>query len=106
MNIETIAPRLAELGHNTRLAVYRELIKAGNTGIAVGEIQKSLNIPNSTLSHHISRLIKVGLVRQQRDGRTLFCIAECDALNDVLNFLTEECCINESCCTMPIGTEQ
>ena len=99
MKIEIIAPRLAELGHSTRLAIYRELIKVGNTGIAVGEIQKTLDIPNSTLSHHISRLMKVGLVKQQRDGRTLFCIAECDALNDVLNFLTEECCINETCCT-------
>lgn len=98
MNIETIAPRLAELGHSTRLMIYRELIKAGNAGIAVGEIKKTLDIPHSTLSHHISRLMKVGLVRQQRDGRTLFCIAECDALDDVLNFLTEECCINENCC--------
>ena len=95
MNIEIIAPRLAELGHSTRLAIYRELIKAGNMGVAVGDIQESLDIPNSTLSHHISRLIKVGLVKQQRDGRTLFCIAECSALNDVLNFLTKECCIND-----------
>lgn len=95
MNVEIIAPRLSELGHHTRLAIYRELIKAGNTGIAVGEIQKSLDIPNSTLSHHISRLMKVGLVKQLREGRTLFCIAECDALNQVLNFLTEECCIND-----------
>lgn len=99
MNIEIIASRLAELGHNTRLSIYRELIKAGNSGVAVGDIQASIDIPNSTLSHHISRLIKVGLVRQQREGRTLFCIAECDALNDVLNFLTEECCITEECCT-------
>ena len=104
MNIEIIAPRLAELGHSTRLAIYRELIKAGNTGIAVGDIQKSLDIPNSTLSHHISRLMKVGLEKQLREGRTLFCIAECDALNEVLNFLTQECCINENCCTpQPCG---
>lgn len=99
MNTEIIAARLAELGHTTRLTVYRELIKAGNTGVAVGEIQKRLDIPGSTLSHHLSRLIKVGLVRQQRDSRTLYCIAETQALGEVILFLTEECCIDDDSCS-------
>lgn len=99
MNLEITAKRLAELGHETRLAIYRELIKGGNSGVTVGDIQAAIGIPNSTLSHHISRLVHVGLVRQEREGTSLHCIAECDALNDVLNFLTEECCINDASCT-------
>ena len=98
MNIEITANRLSELGHITRLGIYRELIKAGNMGIAVGQLQSTLHIPHSTLSHHLSRLLDAGLITQQREGTTLFCVAQCDALNDVLTFLTEECCIDENCC--------
>lgn len=98
MNLEITAARLAELGHETRLAIYRVLIKAGNQGVAVGDVRDAIDIPNSTLSHHISRLISVGLVRQERTGTTLLCIAECDSLNEVLNFLSEECCVAEPCC--------
>lgn len=81
-----------------RLAIYRELIKAANQGVPVGEVQEALGIPHSTLSHHLHRLMQVGLITQRREGRTLFCSAECDALTEVIQFLTEECCINSSCC--------
>ncbi len=89
---ETIANRLAELGHVHRLAIYRTLIQAGDQGLPVGEVQKALQIPNSTLSHHISRMVNVGLVKQTRKSRTLYCIAQYRALNDVLLYLQENCC--------------
>ena len=73
MHLEIAAARLAELGHITRLAIFRLLVKAGQTGVSVGEIQQQLDIPGSTLSHHLSRMIKVDLLEQQRDGRTLYC---------------------------------
>lgn len=64
MELSKAAETLKELGHPTRLSVYRELVKAGHEGLPVGELQKRLEIPASTLSHHLSSLISVSLVRQ------------------------------------------
>jgi ArsR family transcriptional regulator len=92
MKHEDAANMLAELGNVTRLAIFRYLVKAGHDGVSVGQIQKKLDIPGSTLSHHISRLVKVGLVEQQRESRTLFCIPQYEALNELIVFLKSECC--------------
>ncbi len=98
MKEEIIAKRLAELGNITRLRIFRHLVKAGHSGAAVGEIQAKLQVPNSTLSHHISRLVNVGLVKQRRDGRVLHCLPQYAVLDDTIDFLREECCINENPC--------
>lgn len=95
MQLESIAARLAELGHPTRLSIFKYLVKAGHDGAPVGEIQQQLDIPGSTLSHHIARLVQVGLVKQQRDGRTLYCTPQFGALEEVVLFLQEECCGGE-----------
>lgn len=92
MDLETAADRLAELGNITRLSVFRLLVKAGPDGVPVGDIQKILGIPGSTLSHHINRLIKVGLVKQRRESRTLYCVSENMVLRELLDFLISECC--------------
>lgn len=95
MQIDMAAKRLAELGHPTRLQIFRYLVKEGHQGTPVGDVQAALDIPGSTLSHHITRLISVGLVKQRREGRTLFCIAQYEMLNELMAFLQEECCIND-----------
>ncbi|HAS6061356.1 TPA: metalloregulator ArsR/SmtB family transcription factor [Vibrio vulnificus] len=95
MEMNDIAKALKELGHPTRLAIYKSVVKAGYQGIAVGGIQEQLGIPGSTLSHHISSLASAGLISQQRQGRTLFCVAEYQCLEEVIHFLQDECCVNE-----------
>ncbi len=95
MELEAVAKALKELGHPTRLAIYKHIVKAGFTGMPVGDIQEALGVPGSTLSHHISNLVKVGLLSQRREGRTLYCVASYDNLEGVINFLQDECCINE-----------
>ena len=95
MDHELTAKRLSELGHTTRLAVFRLLVRAGNEGLAVGDVQKHLEIPGSTLSHHLNRLMSVGLIKQRREGRTLYCIAQLDELRQVMQFLEAECCTLE-----------
>jgi DNA-binding transcriptional ArsR family regulator len=94
MKVEDAAARLAELGHETRLEVFRYLVRAGHDGAPVGEIQQALGVPGSTLSHHLARLVSVGLVTQRREGRTLHCEPQYDALNELVAFLNEECCVN------------
>ena len=96
MEIDLAAKRLAELGHSTRLSIFRYLVRGGTQGVPVGEIQTALDVPGSTLSHHITRLVSVGLVKQRREGRTLYCIPQYEELDDLIGFLKEECCINEN----------
>lgn len=95
MELELAAKALKELGHPTRLAIFRRLVKSGHQGLAVGILQEELNVPGSTLSHHLSGLMKAGLINQRREGRTLFCVAEYARLIAVINFLQDECCMGE-----------
>lgn len=95
MDIETAAKALKELGHPTRLALFKQVVRAGYSGIAVGGLQEKLVIPGSTLSHHISALVSAGLISQRRESRTLFCVAEFEKLQTVINFLQDECCVDD-----------
>ena len=92
MEIDEAAKALKELGHPTRLLIYKKVVKAGLPGIPVGSIQEQLDIPGSTLSHHISSLASAGLIFQRRESRTLYCVAEYQCLTDVIHFLQDECC--------------
>jgi len=95
MQLEDAAKILKELGHPTRLAIYKRIVRAGHQGIAVGELQQQLDIPGSTLSHHISNLVSVDLLQQRREGRTLYCVAQYQSLDSVLLFLRDECCFDQ-----------
>lgn len=95
MQLELAAKRLAELGHATRLEIFRLLVKGGRQGLPVGDIQTALNVPGSTLSHHLTRLVAVGLVVQRREGRTLYCVPQYPALEELIGFLQDECCADE-----------
>ena len=71
MDDSSVAASLGELGNIHRLSIFRFLVKAGHEGAPVGDIQKALEIPNSTLSHHLSRMAKVGLITQNKKSRTI-----------------------------------
>jgi ArsR family transcriptional regulator len=92
MNLEQTAARLEALGNPTRLEIYRLLVRAGEDGLPVGDIQRRTDVPRSTLSHHLHRLIAVGLVTQERQATTLICRANYRVMNETLGFLSAECC--------------
>jgi len=94
--IDTAAGCLEALGNATRLSVYRLLVQAGREGLPVGQIQKSLDIPSSTLSHHVATLVRAGLVQQERRGRELICTTDYTRMQAVLDFLSAECCVGIS----------
>lgn len=96
MQIDVIAKSFKELGHSTRLRIFKRLVKAGEQGIAVGVVQEELNIPGSTLSHHISSLVSANLIEQRREGRTLYCTVVYSNLLTLIDFLQDECCADES----------
>ncbi|MGI9538062.1 MAG: ArsR/SmtB family transcription factor [Desulfocapsaceae bacterium] len=92
MDLEHAAGRCAELGNITRLSIFRLLVKAGKQGLPVGKIQSSLGIPGSTLTHHIQRLVRVGLVKQRRQSRILHCEPQMTAVRELGEYLLSECC--------------
>lgn len=92
MELEQAAACLESLGNPTRLAIYRLLVRSGPEGLPVGHVQAELDIPASTLSHHIAILVKEGLIEQRREGRVLRCLPVYPKMTDLVDFLTRECC--------------
>ena len=86
------ADMFAALGSEPRLQIVRLLLAAHPEGMTVGEIQAELEIPNSTLSHHLEKLRMEGLVNSRKDKQWLWCSANSEALQDLLAFLYAECC--------------
>ena len=94
MKLEKAANVLAKIGNPTRLKIVRLLVRAGHEGLPVGMIQKKLGVPGSTLTHHITHLKSAGVIRQERHQATLICKMEYDVLQNLVDYLTEECCVD------------
>ena len=93
MDLKHAARCLDKLGNPVRLEIFRLLVRAGPKDLAVGEIQEHLEIPASTLSHHISHLVNAGLLHQKRDSRILRCTPNYQLMKELIGFLTKECCL-------------
>jgi ArsR family transcriptional regulator, arsenate/arsenite/antimonite-responsive transcriptional repressor len=86
------ADMFSAMGTEPRLRIMQLLLSAHPEGLVVGDIQSELEIPNSTLSHHLEKLKTEGLVEVQREGTFLRCTANTEALQELLQFLYAECC--------------
>lgn len=90
---ETLAADiLGALGNETRLKVFRLLVRAGRDGLNIGQIQDQLGTAPSTLAHHIQTLVHAGLVVQDKQGREVICTAEFETMEKIVAYLTDECC--------------
>jgi DNA-binding transcriptional ArsR family regulator len=96
LDLDTAALVMDQLGNQTRLRVVRLLVRAGNEGRTVGDIQRELDVPASTLSHHLSHLRSAGIVWQEREGTVLHCFVDFEMISGLVNFLTAECCADVS----------
>lgn len=83
---------LGALAHETRLAVFRMLVKAGPDGLVAGEIAGSAGVPPSTMSHHLSTLERAGLVTSERESRLIRYRADYAGMRRLLTFLMADCC--------------
>ena len=90
---EQAADVFAQLGNKTRLCIIKILVESGEDGLKVGEIQRELGIPGSTLSHHLLYLHNAGLIEKRRVSNTLVCSANYEKLNQAIDYLQAECCI-------------
>ncbi|MDC3378795.1 metalloregulator ArsR/SmtB family transcription factor [Planctomycetota bacterium] len=95
MNTDEVASCLAALGNVTRLEIYRILVRAGRPGLPVAGVQAQLEIPGSTLSHHLRKLRDVGLVTQTREGTRLICHADFARMESTFSLFLKECCADE-----------
>lgn len=88
---------LSSLAHETRLGIFRLLVQAGASGLSVGEINNAMQIAAPTLSFHLKELTNAGLVSNRHEGRFIYYQANYSAMNELLAYLTENCCQGESC---------
>jgi ArsR family transcriptional regulator, arsenate/arsenite/antimonite-responsive transcriptional repressor len=94
--ITRYADMFAAMGTESRLRIMQLLLTAHPDGLVVGDIGSELDIPNSTLSHHLEKLKHEGLVEVRRDGTFLWYSANTKALQELLGFLYAECCTRNS----------
>jgi DNA-binding transcriptional ArsR family regulator len=92
MREDQVVDGLAALGNGTRMRLFRLLVRAGEDGLNVGTLKRRLEIPASTLTHHLATLTRAGLVIQERQGREVISSADYAAINGLVAYLTEECC--------------
>lgn len=93
---------LAALAHNSRLEIFRLLVQKGPEGMAASAIAEKVGLPNATLSFHIKGLTHAGLVSARQDGRFIYYAAGYDRMNDLLLFLTRNCCGGDSSQCAPL----
>ena len=89
---------LAALAQETRLDIYRLLVQAGPGGLPAGQIGEKLGLPSATLAFHLKELKQARLASCTRSGRSLIYAASYPAMNDLLLYLTENCCGDPAAC--------
>ena len=98
IGIEEAAQGFAAVGSEHRLAVLLALVRAGPEGLTVGEIQKRLDMPASTLAHHLRFLTAAGLMEQQKSGRAIVNRAAFGRIEALAGYLLRECCAESPYC--------
>jgi ArsR family transcriptional regulator, arsenate/arsenite/antimonite-responsive transcriptional repressor len=101
MEIMQAARALSALGHETRLSIFRALVQAGPQGMSAGDIARLLDLAPNALSFHLKDLAFTGLVTSRPEGRYIIYMASFDAMNEVVSYLTENCCGGASCAPKP-----
>ncbi len=104
MQMPTAVEALSALAHESRLAVFRLLVKAGAEGMAAGGIAREVGALPNTLSSHLAILGHAGLIRSRRDGRSVIYSADYARMRDLLGFLVEDCCGGRPEICSPLAT--
>ena len=98
METKAAVAALGSLAHETRLQIFRLLVRAGADGLAVGKIAEALGVEaNGRLSFHLKELVAAGLARARQEGRFIYYSTNYPAMNDLLHYLTEDCCGGMPC---------
>jgi len=104
MEITEAVQRLGALAHETRLSVFRLLVRRGSLGLAAGEIATRMEISAPNASFHLAELSRVGLVQARRDGRSVFYSVDFSSIAGLLDYLRENCCAEETPQVVPLNS--
>lgn len=105
MEKQSAIAALAALAHETRLDLFRLLVRAGPEGLPAGAIAEALEVPAATLSFHLKELRSAGVARCRREGRSLIYSPDFAAMNALVGFLSENCCEGSGGCGSPPAPE-
>lgn len=92
MKTTEVVVALAALAHEHRLGIFRALVEEGPDGLSAGEIAERVGLVPSSLTFHLQHLTRAGLIAQRRDGRQLIYSTNFSAMNELVGYLTENCC--------------
>ena len=95
MEIREAVQRLGALAHETRLSVFRLLVRRGLLGLAAGEIATRMEISPPNASFHLAELSRVGLITAKRDGRSVIYSVDFSSIASLVDYLRENCCAEE-----------
>jgi len=99
MNNDLAALQFASLGHAVRVAIVRQLVRAGPAGRTVLQLRDDLAasqtpIPATTFNHHLKALVDAGLIYQHREGREVYSVPDFESIRTLITFLMRECCVD------------
>lgn len=95
MNIQEALIIFDALSQETRLGAFRLLVQAGPEGLPAGVLSEGLGIPHNTMSFHLTHLANGGIIRSQKQGRSMIYAANFDVMNGLIGFLVKDCCSTE-----------
>ena len=104
METKEAADRLGALAHETRLSVFRLLVRRGSLGLAAGEIATRMEIAPPNASFHLAELSRVGLVSARRDGRNVIYSIDFSVIGGLVDYLRENCCAEEEPAVVPLNS--
>jgi ArsR family transcriptional regulator len=96
MKLDVAAGMLGALAQETRLDIFRQLVRAGREGMAAGAIGDKLGIPPATLSFHLKVLAQAGLAKSRSEGRFVIYSANYKEMDRLIAYLTEHCCAGDA----------
>ncbi len=105
MDTKSAVTLLSSIAQEARLDIFRLLVQAGASGLSAGVIGERLSIPNSTLSFHLKELSNAGLIHSRQESRFIYYSANYDAMNTLLDYLTQNCCAGEQVCCPNVTCE-
>jgi ArsR family transcriptional regulator, arsenate/arsenite/antimonite-responsive transcriptional repressor len=102
METRDVVVALEALAQDSRLGIFRLLVEAGPDGLPAGQIAERMKFPAPTLSFHLAQLRHAGLISCRRDGTSLIYSAEFGAMNELVGFMTENCCGGDTAQCAPV----
>jgi DNA-binding transcriptional ArsR family regulator len=97
MKIDIAVLRLGALAQESRLAVFRLLVRRGPEGLPAGEIAGRLKVPAATMSFHLKELCNAGLLKSRQEGRFIYYAPDFKAMRGLVDYLTDHCCAERPC---------